>query len=72
MEPTYRIEIVVPVDGKLILERLPFTAGDQVEVTVQPVRSKTAVTDRYPLRGKVLRYDQPTDPVAASDWEAAS
>jgi len=72
MIPTYRVEIVVPADGKLILEQLLFTAGDQVEVTVQPVRSKAVGGDRYPLHGQVLRYDQPTDPVAASDWEATS
>jgi hypothetical protein len=25
---------------------------------------------RYPLRGSVARYDQPTEPVADTDWEA--
>jgi hypothetical protein len=25
---------------------------------------------RYPLRGSVLRYEQPTEPVAEVDWEA--
>ena len=25
---------------------------------------------RYPLRGSVARYDQPTEPVAEGDWEA--
>ena len=25
---------------------------------------------RYPLRGSVVRYDQPTEPVAEADWEA--
>ena len=23
----------------------------------------------YPLRGKVVRYDDPTEPVALEDWE---
>jgi len=26
---------------------------------------------RYPLRGSVVRFDEPTEPVADSDWEAA-
>ena len=26
---------------------------------------------RYPLRGSVVRYDEPTEPVADNDWEAA-
>jgi hypothetical protein len=26
--------------------------------------------DRYPLRGSVLCYERPTEPVAAADWEA--
>ena len=25
---------------------------------------------RYPLRGSVIRYEQPTEPVAEADWEA--
>jgi hypothetical protein len=25
---------------------------------------------RYPLRGSVVRYEQPTEPVAEGDWEA--
>jgi hypothetical protein len=26
---------------------------------------------RYPLRGSVVRYEQPTEPVAEEDWESA-
>jgi hypothetical protein len=25
----------------------------------------------YPLRGSVVRYDEPTEPVADNDWESA-
>jgi hypothetical protein len=25
---------------------------------------------RYPLRGSVVRYERPTEPVAEADWEA--
>lgn len=26
-------------------------------------------TNLYPIRGRVIRYDDPTEPVALSDWE---
>jgi hypothetical protein len=26
-------------------------------------------TNLYPMRGKVICYDDPTEPVALSDWE---
>ncbi len=26
--------------------------------------------ERYPLRGRVVRYERPTEPVAEADWEA--
>jgi hypothetical protein len=30
---------------------------------------ETQNTNLYPLRGKVIRYDDPTEPVALEDWE---
>ena len=50
---------------------LPFQAGDQVEVIVRklPSTHSQATKSRYPLRGKVVRYDDPFSPVAESDWE---
>ena len=34
------------------------------------VKQTTWEHDRYPLRGKPYRYDQPYDPVAQDEWEA--
>ena len=31
--------------------------------------SKTEDTSRYPLRGTPVHYENPTEPVAESDWE---
>ena len=68
MTPAHRIETVLAEDGKLSLDRLPFRAGQAVEVIVLPAARPTAID--HPLRGSVLRFDRPTEPVAESDWDA--
>jgi hypothetical protein len=68
MTLAHRVEAVVSEDGKLILDHLPFRAGQKVEVAILPINH---ATDPSPaLRGTVLRYDQPTAPVAEADWGA--
>ena len=37
---------------------------------VRPPTSKPESTTRYPLRGTPVHYENPTDPVAESEWEA--
>jgi hypothetical protein len=64
---TFHADIVVEKDGKLHLDHLPFPAGMAVHVFVS---SATRITDQ-PLKGSVLKYEQPTSPVAEEDWEAA-
>ena len=47
--------------------------GKQVEITVREqaeINPSLNPGDRYPLRGSVLRYDDPFEPVASDDWEA--
>ena len=68
MTPAHRIEAVLSEDGKLLLDHLPFRAGQTVEVIVLPV-ARSAPADQ-PLRGSVLRYDRATEPVAEADWGA--
>jgi hypothetical protein len=73
----HKIETSLTEDGTLVLKGLPFHAGDVVEVIIlQPqiaqhqIKSlETQNTNLYPLRGKVIRYDDPTEPVALEDWE---
>jgi hypothetical protein len=69
MTPAHRIETVLSEDGKLTLDNLPFRAGQTVEVIVLPA-SRSASPPSHPLRGTVLRYDRPTDPIADTDWGA--
>lgn len=66
----YHVEVVVPEDGKLHLNDLPFRAGELVEVTVELRKPPSRIENPYPLRGSVVRYDDPTEPVAADEWEA--
>ncbi len=68
MTQAHRIEAVLSEDGKLLLDDLPFRAGQAVEVIVLPVTRGTPPD--HTLRGTVLRYDQPTAPVAEADWGA--
>jgi hypothetical protein len=38
-------------------------------VEFQAIRNGNS-EEKYPLRGSVLRFDQPTEPVSESDWES--
>lgn len=66
MTPAHRIEVVLAEDGKLSLDQLPFRAGQAVEVIV--LLAPAPVAGKHPLRGAVIRYERPTDPVADADW----
>lgn len=68
MTPAHRVEVVLSEDGKLSLDQLPFRAGQTVEVIILP--STGAVPTAQPLRGSVVRFDRPTEPVAEGDWGA--
>ena len=63
-----RIETTVDERGEVHLTKLPFSAGEPVEVIVvrKPVRQEG---NGFPLRGVSIEYDRPTDPVAEEDWE---
>jgi hypothetical protein len=68
MLPLHRTEMVLAEEGKLTLEQLPFPIGQAVEVIVIPRQSLTSASAS--LHGSVLRYDNPTEPVAIEDWSA--
>jgi hypothetical protein len=68
MTPAHRVETVLSKDGTLLLEHLPFRAGQAVEVIVLPVARP--IPAGQSLQGSVLRYDDPTEPVAEADWDA--
>jgi len=68
MTPAHRTEATLSEDGKLLLDHLPFRAGQAAEVIVLPV--PRIIPPGQTLWGTVLRYDQPTPPVADADWSA--
>ncbi|MGB3649967.1 MAG: hypothetical protein WBA41_01980 [Rivularia sp. (in: cyanobacteria)] len=73
----HKIETVLNEDGTLTLRGLPFHAGDAVEVIIlktsipkqQSASESQVKNNAYPLEGKVIHYDNPTEPVALEDWE---
>jgi hypothetical protein len=68
MTLAHRIETVISENGKLLLDQLPFRAGQVVEVIILPATRPTLASQA--LKGTVLRYDRPSDPVAETDWGA--
>jgi hypothetical protein len=56
--------------GKLILEDLPFAAGESVEVLVLSGRAPSAGGQIKTLRDSVIEYRDPFDPVVSEEWEA--
>ncbi len=64
-----RIETTVDERGELHLTKLPFPAGEPVEVIVVPKPARQQ-GNGFPLRGVPIAYDRPTDPVAEEDWDA--
>ena len=67
---TVRIEAIVQRNGRLIIDDLPFDEGEVVEVVVSDAKGLVSVTDVNPLKGSVLKYDDPFGPaVSLEDWE---
>ncbi len=67
----YKVETVLAEDGILVLQKLPFHAGDEVEVIVlkrsttqqDKTITKKLESNLYPLQGKQpYRYDEPFEP----------
>ena len=63
----YRIEKKIAANGELKLSGLPFQEGDEVEVIIRSHESDSAPVMSSPLRGKVIEYLDPTEPVAIED-----
>ena len=67
----HRTIAIVSENGSVTIEKLPFPAGQPVEVVVFPAETQSHQGLRYPLRGTPIRFVDPTEPVAESDWEVA-
>lgn len=66
----HRTEATIDKDGTLILRDVPFQPGAQVEVIIleRALHSTSEGKDPYPLHGKPVQYDAPTEPVAEEGW----
>ena len=66
----YRVEKKISPNGALQLDALPFHEGELVEVIVLAREEKPAQAAGSSLKGTVIEYINPTEPVAEEDWEA--
>jgi len=60
----HRVEITIDQDGTLILNDIPFQAGDAVEVVILELPTAPNGDNCYPLRGQAVEYHSPSEPVA--------
>ncbi len=67
----HRIEATLTENGTLTIKNLPFQAGDAVEIIILERHSRPFNSNPYPLRGTVIRYDDPFESAThIEDWEA--
>lgn len=66
---TYRVKTAISKDGAITIRKLPFEAGDEVEVIVRSHERKRRRNGRYPLRGTPVRYVKPFESVGQNDWD---
>lgn len=64
------LNATIGAHGELVLENLPFKPGQSVEVLVLSRSGASANGNGSDLRGSVLEYRDPFEPVANEDWEA--
>ncbi|MBV6477672.1 MAG: hypothetical protein HGGPFJEG_00416 [Ignavibacteria bacterium] len=65
---TYKTKTKIKKSHKLELEDIPFDNGEEVEVTISKVEKKS--NGKYTLRGSLIKYDEPFEPIDEDDWEA--
>jgi hypothetical protein len=66
----YRVEKVVSQGGTVQLEALPFPAGEVVEIIILARERTTNGNHHHSLKGSVIEYKDPTEPVAQDEWDA--
>ena len=65
-----RIEATIQPNGRVVLNDLPFEEGEQVEIIVLETNGKQTEPKSNPLKGSVLRYDDPFEPATPNeDWD---
>lgn len=66
----YSIEKVVTHDGKILLETVPFLAGETVQVIILSSTRAPQQPHTHSLKDSVVAYVAPLEPVAQDDWAA--
>jgi hypothetical protein len=62
----HKAKVLVLADGRVVIEGVPVTEGQEVEVTI---RIQEPIPPVYPLRGLPFRLDDPFKPaVDPSEW----
>ena len=80
MIQTHEAEAVVDARGSVQIRELPFATGDRVRVFVMrdevhaiarhtADEARRSAQVRHGLSGTPIRYDNPTEPVGAEDWD---
>jgi len=67
---TFSIETVISKNHVLTIRGVPFRVGDKVQVIILNPPIRQVRGERYPLRGKPIRYVAPFDSVAENEWQA--
>ena len=65
----HNIKTTINQDQTILLENLPFHYGENVEVIILARPPQETKKNRYPLRGTVVEYIDPTEPVAQNNWK---
>ena len=66
----YRVKTAVTKNRALLLQDIPFSAGEMVKVIVLRHSTASNIQPTYPLRGQAVQYDSPFDSVAEDEWGA--
>ena len=66
----YRIETSLTKNRALLLQDIPFAAGEMVEVIVLRHKATKNNQPTYPLRGQPIQYEDPFGGIAENEWEA--
>jgi len=67
---SHHLKAIVNENNALTIEKLPFAVGETVEVIVYLAPPQPNGDNPYSLHGTAIQYENPTDPVAESDWQA--
>ncbi len=66
----YHTKLSVSVDGKIVVTKVPFSPGEEVDVYIFSKGENVPGKEHYPLQGTPILYLDPFLPVVEDEWEA--